>query len=142
MLGQADAERVAALLTPALGASWTERAVGEELVRKGAMVLGIEQDGELVAALLGWLIAGELEINAVVVRPDSRRSGLGRRLVDEAIARAAAGGAVAAFLELRADNTPAMKLYLRCGFSALDVRRGYYGDGTDAVVLRAQLGAG
>jgi len=135
-----DAPRLAELLTPALGASWTERAIHEELTRRGVLALGIERDGGLEGALLGWVIAGELEIHAVVVQPEARRGGLGRRLLEEAIARATAEGACAAFLELRADNEPAKQLYLRCGFALLDVRRGYYGDGTDALVLRGALG--
>lgn len=138
-LHPADAARVAALVGPALGASWTERAVHEELSRRGALALGIENDGELDAALLGWVVADELEINAVVVRPESRRRGLGRLLLLEAIASAVARGARTAFLELRADNEPAKQLYLATAFSISDVRRGYYDDGVDALVLRAEL---
>ncbi len=138
-LGEHDAAAASALLAPSLGPSWSERATHEELTRRGALALAIRIDGRLDAALLGWVIAGELEINAVVVRPEARRRGLGLRLVRAALDRAIAVGASSAFLELRADNEAAMQLYRRAGFAPFDRRARYYDDGADAVVMRAEL---
>ena len=42
-------------------------------------------------------------------------------------------------LEVRADNAPALALYERNGFERLALRRGYYGPGADAVVMRRRL---
>ena len=44
------------------------------------------------------------------------------------------------FLEVRADNTRAQRLYRWCGFAEIGIRRGYYQpSGTDAIVMRRDL---
>ena len=42
-------------------------------------------------------------------------------------------------LEVRADNPRAQQLYLRFGFEQIHVRRRYYRDGVDALIMRLQL---
>lgn len=43
------------------------------------------------------------------------------------------------FLEVRRDNEPAIELYKRMGFERVGRRRGYYRDGTDALILSLPL---
>jgi ribosomal-protein-alanine N-acetyltransferase len=56
--------------------------------------------------------------------------------------RAAAQGAVAMFLEVAVTNTAARALYAAHGFTEAGLRRRYYSDGTDALVLRSTLPSG
>jgi ribosomal protein S18 acetylase RimI-like enzyme len=44
------------------------------------------------------------------------------------------------FLEVRAGNVVARRLYRQLGFKDLGVRRGYYGPGQDAIVMELRLG--
>jgi ribosomal-protein-alanine N-acetyltransferase len=53
----------------------------------------------------------------------------------------ASGGRVV-YLEVRAGNVSARRLYKRFGFRELGVRRGYYGPGQDAIVMELRLGEG
>ena len=43
------------------------------------------------------------------------------------------------FLEVRSSNTPAINLYKKAGFTNLSVRKKYYDDGEDAVVMAKEL---
>jgi ribosomal-protein-alanine N-acetyltransferase len=43
------------------------------------------------------------------------------------------------FLEVRASNLPARTLYERFGFSPLSVRKKYYADGEDAMILHKRI---
>jgi ribosomal protein S18 acetylase RimI-like enzyme len=43
------------------------------------------------------------------------------------------------FLEVRAGNLAARRLYRQLGFRDLGVRRGYYGPGQDAIVMELKL---
>ena len=45
------------------------------------------------------------------------------------------------FLEVRAGNVAARRLYRQLGFRDLGVRRGYYGPGQDAIVMELRLDA-
>lgn len=86
------------------------------------------------------LVAGELHINNVAVRPECRRSGMGRSLLETAIGEAARSGAHAAFLEVRAGNEAAQALYKRCGFRVAGRRAGYYTQPPeDALVMNLSL---
>lgn len=90
-------------------------------------------------ALVGRVIAGEAELLTVAVYPEARGKGEGRALVAAFLDRAAAMGAETAFIEVAADNTAALYLYLCAGFSESGRRAGYYkapnGQSLDAVVM-------
>jgi ribosomal-protein-alanine N-acetyltransferase len=76
---------------------------------------------------------GEAEILTLAVAPPSRRQGIARALVAAVVA---AVPDIPVFLEVAADNGPAQCLYREAGFTACGQRRGYYGPGRDAIVLR------
>jgi ribosomal-protein-alanine N-acetyltransferase len=46
-----------------------------------------------------------------------------------------------AFLEVKASNKGAQRLYAKLGFEEVGRRRRYYSDGSDAVLMRRQAGA-
>ena len=89
--------------------------------------------------LIGRAIAGEAEVLTLAVAPAARRQGLGRSLVARFIDRARQEGADRAFLEVAADNAPALALYAAAGFAEAGRRRSYYrqpdGRPLDALVL-------
>lgn len=95
--------------------------------------------------LLGRAVAGEAELLTLAVAPEARRLGLGRKLVARFLYQAQLRRADQAFLEVRADNAPAIALYESAGFEATGRRRSYYqdpdGSRTDAVVLTRRLAA-
>lgn len=95
------------------------------------------------AFLMGRVLADEAELLTLAVAPAQRRNGVARALVETFKARAADAGAANAFLEVAADNTPAMALYFATGFQEVGRRRGYYkqaeAPALDALVLRCSL---
>jgi ribosomal protein S18 acetylase RimI-like enzyme len=60
--------------------------------------------------------AGEQEIHLLCVRPDVRRSGVGRALVQDALTRARASGARGVVLWTQPTMGAAQRLYEQCGF--------------------------
>jgi ribosomal-protein-alanine N-acetyltransferase len=80
----------------------------------------------VIGFIAARLIADELHINNVAVRPRYRRHGIAKKLLELAINEAAGRGARTAFLEVRAGNTPAQALYERCGFKVSGRRTYYY----------------
>lgn len=82
--------------------------------------------------------ADEGEILNLAVAPAHHRRGIGRALVEEVLARLAARGVRAVFLEVRASNTAARALYAGVGFREVGRRARYYRRPVeDAIVLRA-----
>lgn len=89
-----------------------------------------------VIAYVCWRALGpELEILNVAVAPREQQRGIGRFLVELAIAAAYAAAAETIHLEVREDNHAGMALYERCGFARTGIRRHYYGRDQHAVLM-------
>ncbi|HTF99286.1 MAG TPA: ribosomal protein S18-alanine N-acetyltransferase [Nitrospirota bacterium] len=94
------------------------------------------------AFIIYWIVADEMHILNLAVDPEQRRQGIAKTLVLSALRRAFEKGAKRAFLEVRASNIPAYKLYLGLGFSGTSVRREYYDMPVeDAIVMTLETGA-
>jgi [ribosomal protein S18]-alanine N-acetyltransferase len=86
-----------------------------------------------------WRVTDEVHLLNVAVHPERRGLGYGRLLVTAVIDEAVGARARVVFLEVRAGNVVARRLYRQLGFRDLGVRRGYYGPGQDAIVMERRL---
>jgi [ribosomal protein S18]-alanine N-acetyltransferase len=101
-----------------------------------ARIPAFEGDLAWVGYILTWLVADELHVLNVATDPSHRRRGIGRALVDQAVAFAKERQVRIVLLEVRRGNQPAIRLYRSFGFSVLGLRRGYYSDnGEDALEM-------
>lgn len=104
---------------------------------------GCFASGDAAAFALVRVTLDEAELLTIATHPDQRRTGLARALMDVWQARAARMGACHAFLEVAADNAPALTLYAACGYAKAGQRRGYYArpdaPPVDAVVMTRAL---
>ncbi len=95
----------------------------------------VSDSGELCAFITIDIGADFCDIEDVVVHPHFRRRGLAQRLVNFAVKFAFTNGAQKAFLEVRENNASAISLYKKCGFNQLSMRKKYYADGENAIVM-------
>jgi ribosomal-protein-alanine acetyltransferase len=85
---------------------------------------------------------GEAWIGTIAVRPEHRGQKIGSQLLSELSALAAASACREMFLDVRADNTGAHRLYQRTGFTDARIRPGYFQpSGADSIVMRLPVGA-
>jgi [ribosomal protein S18]-alanine N-acetyltransferase len=131
----ADVPALADLERAAFGAdAWGERALVAELDGPGRrFVVADDLAGYAVSMALGDVV----DLQRIAVRPDRRRSGLATALLDDLLAHA--DGAERMLLEVSERNASAMAFYAAHGFRRIDVRRRYYRDGSDALVLQRTL---
>jgi len=121
---------------------WTRAAFEAELARDHARIWVARDDrGTTIAFCVAWVVVGELHVHSIAAHPDRRRAGIGRSLLDHALASARGEGCTLATLEVRRGNVPAIALYQRAGFRTVTVRFGYYQDNQeDALVMVVDLG--
>lgn len=132
----ADAPALAALHAAAFPPEerWGETAIRLMLALEGAFGLAL---GEAPRGfVLARAVAGEGEILTIAVDPAAQRGGLGAALLEGVVAEVARRGASTLFLEVSERNAPARALYARAGAAQVGLRRRYYPDGSDALVLR------
>lgn len=76
---------------------------------------------------------------SIAVLPKHQRQGVACSLMKEAMESMIRYNAKECFLEVRASNTPAVKLYKKMGFDVLRTMRSYYADGEDAYLMARKL---
>jgi len=103
----------------------------------GGVVLVAEEAGKLCGFVCAKVIAGEWEIENVVVAAEFLRRGIANGLVRELIQRATEEAASAILLEVRESNLPARRLYEKHGFREVGRRRVYYRDPMEDAILYA-----
>jgi ribosomal-protein-alanine N-acetyltransferase len=126
--GPHDAEELARLHSPLFSPAWSAESFRSLLDHPGSTAFLARAGDPLQTAgfILGRLVADEAEILTLGVCADWQQKGVGRRLV-EALCRAAKKTeARRLFLEVAADNGPALRLYQRLGFQETGRRKGYY----------------
>ena len=82
-----------------------------------------------------WLLLDEAHIATVASHPDWRGCGLGQWLMLALLDAAMARGAATSTLEVRAGNLPARRLYEKLGYEVAGVRKRYYRDGEDGLIM-------
>lgn len=101
------------------------------VARLNPSIEGIALAGFIVARV----IADELHVNNVAIRPEYQRLHLGLELLQRTLVQAKQRGATVAHLEVRAGNQAAQELYRRCGFREVGRRKRYYRNPTEDALL-------
>ena len=127
-----DIPQVAALDHLSFADPWPQGSFEYELKANNYSLCLVAEDpaaaegGNIVGALVIWLIVDEAHIATIAVHPDHRHRGIGRRLLAEGLLQAAERGAVKSLLEVRSGNAEALHLYYGFGFKAVGLRPNYY----------------
>ena len=106
------------------------------------LVAAAPDEGGIVGYVIAQDAADEAEILNLAVAPARHRGGIGRALVERALATLARRGVRRVFLEVRESNSAARALYAALGFQEVGRRSRYYRRPVeDAIVLRAAIPA-
>lgn len=137
----ADLSALAAIEQSApTAAHWSTDQYQSALSESGRVALVVEENAQILGFLIARAIIKEWEIENIVVCSPAWRRGLGIQLIDEFLALARAHHAEAIFLEVRASNLPARRLYEKRAFVECGRRRSYYRTPVeDAIVYRLIL---
>lgn len=136
----ADLPLLAALEREGFPEPWSSTLLAADLRQPTSRILVAEEGGEAVGYASFRQAADEAELLRVAVTPWARCRGVGRLLVETGLRELAGRGITRCFLEVRRQNAPARSLYARLGFREIGVRRAYYPDGSDALVLAREVG--
>jgi ribosomal protein S18 acetylase RimI-like enzyme len=110
--------------------AWNEELVRQEIEGPGRRFLVAEDlSGYAVTMTAGDIV----DLLRIAVRPESRRTGIASRLLEEALVDTE--GASRMLLEVSVRNAEALGFYVARQFSVIDVRPHYYRDGSEALVM-------
>lgn len=91
-------------------------------------------DGKsIIGFIMSYSVQIEVQIINIAVKLSHQCRGYGKRILSEFLSQF--NKKTYFFLEVRESNLPAYYLYLHFGFEHIDIRRKYYYDGEDAIVM-------
>lgn len=138
-IAEGDLPKLMALERACFEDAWTTEMMKNELVRDGFCGVLAETDGEIAGYVCGYTLFEDAELPKIAVLKDYRGRGLGGLLLDLFSEKARQRGAERIFLEVRASNEPALRLYQSRGFEKTRIRKRYYADGEDALEMKREL---
>jgi len=122
------AAEIAAIHARLFDPPWDEAAVTALLEHpaSAAYLALLGQPKQTVGFVMSQIAGDEAEILSIGVAPEYQRSGLGRSMFDGLIRSLRRAEITKLFLEVAADNIPALVLYKKLGFSEIGRRKAYY----------------
>lgn len=137
-----DLDRILRIEQESFSVPWTRKMFEVELnqnpfghVYVARPAEGHEQEGGFIGYVCFWVVFEEFRLMTLAVEPSARRRGFGRALLRHAMVLGRAQGATRAFLEVRASNAAALRLYAQEGFHQGAVRMRYYTNPVEDAVL-------
>ena len=118
---------------------WSERMFIPEVEDENAYYLVGVRGDEVICYGGFHKVLDEAHITNIAVRADSRGRGIGTLLMSELISRARMLGVKYMTLEVRNNNENAIKLYKSFGFTVEGIRKKYYNNVHDALIMWATL---
>lgn len=141
----ADLDAIMAIERAAFPAdAWSAAMMSEELASPHSHYLVSERAGRIegYAGLRAPAGANDGDIQTIALDAAARGRGTGRALLTALLDAAAVRGVRNVFLDVRADNAVAQKLYLSEGFREIGTRLNYYAaEGVDAIVMQLDVRA-
>ncbi len=135
-----DLEQVCQIEQESFSMPWTYKDFlsaidGDELYYLKIYLVAENENGILGYCGL-WGIAGEGQVNNVVVKEEFRNQHIGKLLLSELIQQGVGRGLESFTLEVRVSNESAKRLYSNMGFQVAGIRKDFYSLPTeDAIIM-------
>lgn len=139
---KSEAKDVSFLESDCFSSPWPLQEIEYELSENPcSMLLGVYQEGQLVAYLDFMMTFDSATINRICVSKRERKKGYASLLLKkmEEICKAQEEKVEFITLEVRKSNVPAISLYKKEGYNEITIKKMYYDDGEDAIYMMRSL---
>ena len=114
---------------------WSYNILKQELGNGKSKYFVVKQENIIVGFAGIMLIIDEVNIMNIVVKKDKRNLGIGSSLLEEIIRYSKIHNATSITLEVNEKNIPAIKLYEKYGFKQVGLRKKYYNNEDNAILM-------
>ena len=130
-----DLENIKSCLLTDFDDFWSYNILKQELENGKSKYFVAKQENEIVGFAGILLIIDQVNIMNIVVKKDKRNFGIGSLLLEEIIRYSKIHNATSITLEVNEKNIPAIKLYKKYGFKQVGLRRKYYNNEDNAILM-------
>lgn len=134
-----DVDIITALYQTDFSDGWNKQMLLSSFSSGRFKCFGAFKEDILIGVVAFTLSLDFADIESVVTKLEFRRKGVADLLIKSALESIKQQNLSSVLLEVRAGNLPAINLYLKQGFNKISVRKGYYLDGEDAIILKKEL---
>lgn len=130
-----DLENIKSCLLTDFDDFWSYNILKQELENGKSKYFVAKQENEIVGFAGIMLIIDEVNIMNIVVKKDKRNLGVGSLLLEEIVKYSKIHNATSITLEVNEKNIPAIKLYEKYGFKQVGIRKKYYNNEDNAILM-------
>ena len=120
--------------------AWSLPTFWSEFTQRNRYYLALVDEKKEIVGFGGIAFNGaDADIQTMVIKPEFQKKGYGKQLLDALLEKVKENNSKRVFLEVVAENKPAISLYLSRKFEQIAKRSNYYPDGSDAVIMQLDL---
>ena len=139
LLSEKDIPNILALYKKDFPDGWTENMLRSGFNGGRLIALGAKNGNNLIGVITASVGLDDADIEGVVIDSAFRKNGVATALIEEVEKQIFNNGVNRILLEVREGNIPARSLYEKVGFKTISVRKKYYADGENALVMLKEL---
>lgn len=118
---------------------WTYGILKSEIANINSRYIVAECKNEIVGFAGFTLIVDEANVMNIVIKKEKRKQGIGSLLLEQLIYIAKELKAATITLEVNSNNVPAINLYKKFNFQEVGLRKKYYNNTDDALIMTKKL---
>ena len=134
-----DLELIKDILETDFDGFWTYSVFKSELENENSRYIAAKIDNQIVGFAGIWKSVDDVHITNIVTKKDFRQKGIGKALLDKLIQISKQENINAVTLEVRHTNIPAINFYLKHGFKKVGLRKNYYKNQDDAILMTKNI---
>ena len=134
-LTNSHAKEIADFFKANFSDGWTEEMILSAFSTGRFFSLGAYEQEDLIGVITYSMVDDSMDIEDVVVKIEYRKKSVASSLLASVFEKLDNTITKKVLLEVREGNIPAINLYKKFGFNQLSVRKKYYSDGENALVM-------
>lgn len=134
-----DLNKISPVLLKEFDDFWNYNIFKSELENENSKYVVAKNNDEIVGFAGIWISIDEAHVTNIVTKKDLRKNGIGSTLLEELINLSKNLNLVSITLEVNENNLDAIKLYEKFGFEKLGIRKKYYNNTYNALIMTKKL---
>lgn len=114
---------------------WNVNILKQELENPNSEYFVALEANEIIGFAGIWTAVDDIHITNIVTKKDKRNHGIGSRLLEHLISVSYKKHLSSLTLEVNENNTPAINLYEKYQFQKIGLRKNYYGQNENAIIM-------
>lgn len=134
-----DLDSISDILTCEFDDFWNYNLFKSELENKNSMYIAAKLNNQIVGFAGIWFSVDDIHITNIVVKKNCRNQKIGSFMLNNLIELCENRTQKSITLEVNSNNIPAQKLYHKFGFKNVGIRKKYYNNTEDAIIMTKTL---